>query len=201
MPYTAEHKARTRERIVAAARVMFNRHGFEGVSIDDVMHAAGLTRGGFYRHFASKDELYAAAVKSFAACNPFRERLAARARPPRSAAVVARMLVDTYLSDATYENVDDHCPLVALPSDVARAGLAPRASYTALVESMTRVFRAAVGGRGPERERRALRVVTLIVGGMVLARTVHDPKLQRDLRANARAEALALLSAGRKRRR
>lgn len=58
MPYTSSHKANTRDKIVAAARGLFNRHGFEQVSIDRIMAAAGLTRGGFYNHFDSKDQLY-----------------------------------------------------------------------------------------------------------------------------------------------
>ena len=83
MPYTAEHKARTRARIIEAARVLFNRRGFEQVSIDEIMQHAGLTRGGFYNHFASKDELYAEAIRSFTSCNPFARRLAdAKVAPP-----------------------------------------------------------------------------------------------------------------------
>ena len=62
MPYTREHKEKTRAKIVDAARRLFNRHGFAGVSIDDIMGEAGLTRGGFYNHFGTKEELYAAVV-------------------------------------------------------------------------------------------------------------------------------------------
>ena len=65
MPYSADHKHRTRARIVESARILFNRHGYESVSIDMVMAEAGLTRGGFYNHFKSKEELFAAAVASF----------------------------------------------------------------------------------------------------------------------------------------
>ena len=65
MPYSARHKQATRERIVEASRVLFNRHGFEGVTIDMVMDAAGLTRGCFYNHFESKEKLYGEAVLSF----------------------------------------------------------------------------------------------------------------------------------------
>ncbi len=71
MPYTVEHKARTRARIIESARVMFNRHGYERVSIDGIMREAGLTRGGFYNHFDSKEGLYAETVQSYASCNPF----------------------------------------------------------------------------------------------------------------------------------
>jgi TetR/AcrR family transcriptional repressor of nem operon len=62
MPYTKEHKEKTRTRIVDSARRLINRHGFAGVSIDDIKREAGLTRGGFYNHFRTKDELYVAVV-------------------------------------------------------------------------------------------------------------------------------------------
>lgn len=193
MSYTAEHKARTRTKIVESARVMFNRHGFEQVSIDDVMKRAGLTRGGFYNHFTSKDELYAEAVHSFTACNPFARAQAASGGPMPPPRKLARLLIDLYLADETLTDVDQHCPLIALPSDVARAGLKPRAAYTTLVENMARVFQAAFPAGDAEAERKALLVVSLCVGGMVIARTTDDPGLQKKLRASARAEALALL--------
>ena len=70
MPYAPEHKEQTRARIVECARRMFNRNGFEAVSIDQIMASAGLTRGGFYHHFANKEELYSEAIAGFARCSP-----------------------------------------------------------------------------------------------------------------------------------
>jgi AcrR family transcriptional regulator len=196
MPYTPEHKQRTRAKILDSARVLFNHRGFEQVSIDDVMKGAGLTRGGFYKHFASKDELYAAVVRSFTTCNPFRKRLESSPATRRSPRDLARLLIQIYLSDETLADVDQHCPLVALPSDVARAGLEPRAAYTSLVENMAHVFRAALPEGAADAEQKALLIVSLCVGGMVIARTTDDPELQRQLRAAARAQALALLDSG-----
>ena len=193
MPYAIEHKARTRAKIVESARILFNHHGFEQVSIDDIMKRVGLTRGGFYNHFASKDELYAETVRSFITCNPFDLGQAASAAaepPPRD---LARMLVDLYLSDATLADVDRHCPLIALPSDVARAGLKPRAAYTALMESLHQVFFAAFPSSDRDATRKALLIVSLCVGGMVIARTTDDPQLRNTLRTAAREEALSLL--------
>jgi TetR/AcrR family transcriptional repressor of nem operon len=195
MPYAADHKDKTRARIVDSARVLFNRHGFESVSIDDVMKNAGLTRGGFYHHFTSKQSLYAAAVSSFTSCNPFAERLEKNPRH-RSPQELAELLVDTYLSDETLADVDKHCPLIALPSDVARAGLQPRAAYTQLVESMLEVFRAAFPKSDRQGNRKAQLIVNLCVGGMLIARTTDDPTLRKQLRATARSEALRLLAAG-----
>jgi TetR/AcrR family transcriptional repressor of nem operon len=193
MPYAADHKDRTRARIVDSARVLFNRHGFEAVSIDDVMKGAGLTRGGFYHHFASKESLYAAAVQSFNSCNPFAARLerTPRKRTPRQ---LAELLVDTYLSDETLADVDNHCPLIALPSDVARAGLQPRAAYTQLVEGMLDIFRGAFPRSDRQGTRKAHLIVNLCVGGMLIARTTDDPSLKKQLRAAARAEAMRLLA-------
>ena len=62
MPYPRGHKAKTRERIVERARLLFNKHGFASVSIDEIMAEVGLTRGGFYNHFSTKEELYGEAI-------------------------------------------------------------------------------------------------------------------------------------------
>jgi len=190
MPYTSEHKERTRARIVESARKLFNRHGFEQVSIDRIMGEAGLTRGGFYHHFSSKDELYAAAVASFSTCNPFRASVITRG--PQDAQQLARILVDVYLSDEVLDDVDLHCPLYALPNDVARAGLSPQNAYTQLIRNLVKVYADAMAGH-PECEERAQTIVALCVGGMVLARTTDDTVLRQSMRATARRQALALL--------
>jgi AcrR family transcriptional regulator len=193
MPYTSEHKERTRARIVESARKLFNRHGFEQVSIDRIMTDAGLTRGGFYHHFGSKDELYAAAVASFTTCNPFSRKLKEGTFPAPQQ--MAHKLVDLYLSDEVLDQVDFHCPLYALPGDVARAGLSPQKAYTQLIRNLTLVLARALPD-APDGEQRAQAVVALCVGGMVLARTTDDASLRRSLRAAARAQALALLDGG-----
>ena len=190
MPYSSDHKAQTRARIVDAARRLFNRHGFEQVSIDRIMLEAGLTRGGFYHHFGSKDELYAAAVASFTTCNPFRPEAAAI--PPPAPMQLARMLLDVYLCDEVFDNADHHCPLYALPGDVARAGLSPQKAYTQLIRNLTAVYAGALAG-APDGEQRAQAIVALCVGGMVLARTTDDAALRASLRAAARRQALDLL--------
>jgi AcrR family transcriptional regulator len=191
MPYSAEHKLRTRGRIVESARRLFNHYGFEQVSIDRIMSHAGLTRGGFYHHFDSKDQLYAAAVTSFVSCNPFAVKAQASPRIPEPRKL-ARMLVRMYLSDEVLDDVDMHCPLYALPCDVARAGLSPQQAYTDLIRNMAQVYRSALPD-SRDADRRAQTIVALCVGGMVLARTTNDPELRKSLRAAARQQALALL--------
>jgi TetR/AcrR family transcriptional repressor of nem operon len=193
VPYPAEHKTRTRSRIVESARRLFNRHGFEQVSIDQIMAGAGLTRGGFYHHFGSKDEVYAAAVSNFTSCNPFTFKAAEAKRNISDPRKLARLLVDVYLSDEVLDNIDLHCPLYALPGDVARAGLTPQQAYTDLIRGMAGIFRSALAD-ARDAERRAQTIVSLCVGGMVLARTTNDPELRRSLRTAARRQALELLN-------
>ena len=189
MPYSAKHKAETRARIVESARQMFNRHGFDAVSIDRIMASAGLTRGGFYNHFATKEELYSEAVASYARCNPAENWDGVDmdfGAPPRT---VAMHMVNAYLSDQHLDNIDGHCPMIALPSDTARAGPAVREAYCMLLSSMVGVFEAALGADG-DRRQKALAMATLCVGGMVLARTLDDEALRADVREAARKLAL-----------
>ena len=193
MPYSNEHKVRTRAKIVESARVLFNRRGFEQVSIDDIMKRSGLTRGGFYHHFSSKEALYAEAVNSFSACNPFAlesKRIGGAWASPRAAAM---RLAELYLSDEVLDDVEQHCPLVAVPSDVARAGLKPRAAYTQIVKRMLEVFEAAFDKDDDEAASKAQVIVNLCVGSMVIARTTTDPALRKSLRAAALDQARRLL--------
>ncbi|MFP5389989.1 MAG: TetR/AcrR family transcriptional regulator [Gammaproteobacteria bacterium] len=190
MPYTSEHKAATRARIVESARKLFNQHGFDAMSIDQIMAGAGLTRGGFYHHFSTKDQLYSEAVAFFAEVNPFRRRvIELEISAPLE---VARVLVNLYLGDEVFHDVDMQCPLYALPNDVLRAGTKAQEAYTDLIRRLTQVFLRALEGE-EDAEQRAPAIVALCVGGMVLARTSNDAHLRAALRASSRQQALALL--------
>ncbi len=192
MPYTAEHRAQTRDRIVSAARRLFNQGGFAQVTIEQIMTEAELTRGGFYHHFDSKEQLFTEVVACYITCNP----LAVEARNGgveyTNAGFVARRLVDLYLSDRVFDDVAQHCPLYALPSDAKSLGEASREAYTDLIRGMSGVFRAAMAGRD-DGDCRAEAVIALCVGGMVLARTTADAALRKSLRASAHTQAIRLL--------
>ena len=171
MPYTPEHKRQTRARIVKRARQLFNRHGFTEVSIDEIMAAAGLTRGGFYNHFKTKDELYAETLTAFAAGG--REESCDSAS--RCGPEVARQVFDLYVSRQHLEDLDTHCPLIALPSDVARAGPTVRAAYQQVLEAMAAMFEASLEPKGGVSTRQqGLALAATCVGAMVLARTIDD---------------------------
>lgn len=193
MPYSPEHKQRTRARIVEAARRLFNRHGFELVSIEQVMSEAGLTRGGFYNHFASKEDLYGEAMIQFAERQDARMREQSAEHPHcPSGVVAARMVLDAYLSRRHLEDLDNHCPLIALPSDVARANPVVRSVYEKLLRGLVGMLENELGVADEARRQAALAMASLCVGGMVLARTVEDDALRDELLSAAHSAALAV---------
>jgi AcrR family transcriptional regulator len=189
MPYSADHKGKTRARIVEAARVLFNRHGFESVTIDQVMDAAGLTRGGFYNHFGSKDELYGEAVASFLMGRGARWRAEAGVDDSSPTREMAMRMVLSYLSEEHLDDVDGQCPMIALPSDVARANPAVRRAFQKLLEAMVGVFEGSLGPQTPDVRNRALSLAALCVGGMTLARALPESGLAREIRNAALSEA------------
>lgn len=187
MPYSPKHKRDTREKILESARRLFNRNGYSGVSIDEIMIDAGLTHGGFYRHFSGKDELYAAAVRQFlckkapAPWQKQRERSAVT-KPD------AQRVVDAYFSQQHFDDHDGCCPLLGTASDVERRGEIVKAAYQEVVEQLVKVFEDHL--KGPRPHERALALVALCVGGMVLARNVCDSDLADNFRRSAHAEVL-----------
>lgn len=189
MPYSADHKNRTRARIAEAARVLFNRHGFESVTIDQVMDAAGLTRGGFYNHFGSKDELYGEAVASFLMGRGAQWRAEAGVNGDCPAKELAMRMVSSYLSAEHLDDVDGQCPMIALPSDVARANSAVREAFQKLLEAMVGIFENSLGPDTPDKRNRALSLAALCVGGMTLARALPGSKLAHEIRNAALSEA------------
>ena len=188
MPYTAEHKAETRARIVGSARKLFNRRGFTDVSIDEIMAHAGLTRGGFYNHFATKDELYAEAITITLQC----EKMTADGKdidfslPPSR---LSEVIINAYLSDLHFQDIEESCPLVALPSDTARGGEPVREAYRQVLEAMIGLFEASQENHDDAR-RRAIAMATLCIGGMTLARAIDDEELSTEIRHIARDTAL-----------
>ena len=190
MPYPPEHKNETRERILQSARRLFNRKGFSEVTIDEIMTASGLTRGGFYSHFQTKEELYAEAITQFLRNDPPEAWRTLNFSPSAQGTALARMIVDAYLSREHFDDRDGSCPMVGLPNDVARGGKVVKAAFREVVDMMVGVFSANLPpGAEPTRER-ALALVALCIGGMVLARAVDDDRFSDELREAARQHAL-----------
>jgi len=188
MPYSTNHKRGTRARILNVAAHLFNKKGFSEASIEGIMTAAGLTHGGFYRHFHSKDELYAEAVRNF--LHPDVQEPWQKPRPELCDPKVSfgRYIVDAYLSREHLDDLDGSCPLIGLSSDVARSSQTVKAAYREVVESMIRLFEA--NSHGPKAREQALVLIALCVGGMVLGRGLDDEDLADDIRNAAHKHAL-----------
>jgi len=183
MPYPTEHKQQTRERIVVCARQLFNRRGFSEVSIDEIMDMAGLTRGGFYNHFETKSDLYVETLVDFAM-----QRESCAKNSEHYGPEVARQIFEKYVSRQHLENLDDHCPLMSLSSDVARAGPKVRAAYQRVLEALASVFESNVNAINTLSARQqGLAIAATCVGAMVLSRTVDDPELADEICEAARA--------------
>ncbi|MEX3011720.1 TetR/AcrR family transcriptional regulator [Hoeflea sp. TYP-13] len=189
MPYSATHKQETRARIVQCAHQLFNRHGFGDVSIDEIMAAAGLTRGGFYNHFKAKEDLYAETLLAYAS-----RRREDNGNAPQCGGEAARDMVRRYISSTHLGDIDAHCPLMALPSDVAHAGPVARAAYTQVLEAMVQFFEMNLEPEsGLSARERALSLSATCVGAMVLARTVDDPEYSDEICKAASAFACAAI--------
>ncbi|MGO4260578.1 TetR/AcrR family transcriptional regulator [Lysobacter sp. TAB13] len=183
MPYSLEHKAQTRARIVESARRLFNRHGFSEVSIDQIMAEAGLTRGGFYNHFQRKQDLYSEVVSHILHCSP-----GLGGAPTHRD---ARQLAAEYLSDRHQADIDHSCPLISFSSEVARGDDCVRQAYTQVLDSLIGLLQRSLGESEHARER-ALTMATLCVGGAMLARAVGDADLSRQIRQTALSQVLAM---------
>jgi len=151
------------------------------------MTEAGLTHGGFYRHFSGKDELYAAAVRQFL-CKKAPAPWQKRREPTAVTKSRAQRVVDAYFSRQHFDDHEGCCPLLGTASDVERRGETVKAAYQEVVEQMVKVFEDHL--KGPRPHERALALVALCVGGMVLARNVCNSDFADNVRRSAHAEVL-----------
>jgi len=192
MPYSTEHKAKSRAKIVESARILFNRHGFQDVTIDMVMKKAGLTRGGFYNHFKSKEALYQAAVSSFLMGRGAEWRKDAGVDPANPTDEMTRQMIESYLSVDHFGDLDGQCPMIALPSDIARSNPQVQAAYQQLLSAMVGMFENGLAATPDHARQTALSLAALCVGGMVLARTLPDSSLASEIRIAAQKTAVDL---------
>jgi len=191
MPYAAGHREQMRRKIVDSARRLFNRHGFENVSLTQIMAGAGLTHGGFYSYFNSKSDLYADALQCFFT-DPNWKSCWEGVKVDRAAKDAGAQVVRAYLSRQHYDNVEDSCPMVALPTDVARGNHQTRQAFETVFKAMVRVVEGTSKGSAKARHTRAQAISALCVGGMVVARAVEDESLADELRKACTQVALSL---------
>lgn len=181
MPYPAGHRDNTRTRIVHAARRLFNRNGFENVSIDQIMAAAGLTRGSFYNYFDSTSDLYVEVLSCFFT-DPNWKNTWEGVGIDVNAACVGPHIVRAYLSRQHFENVDDSCPMIALPRDIARGEQQAKRAFETVFDSMVRFLERGVHKPTSNTRATAQAIAALCVGGMVVARAMDQREVADDLR-------------------
>src|SRR4051812_19612342 len=178
MKVTREQAGRNRERIVETAAQLFRERGFEGIGVADLMKEAGLTHGGFYGHFSSKEDLVAEAsaralMRSLAALGKVAERAPGDPLPAIAAA---------YLTSKHRDNPGAGCLLAALGPDVSRQGPAVRRSVTGYVRGAVDLLATMVRGKSnAARRQKALATYATLVGAMVMARAVDDRALSQEI--------------------
>ena len=191
MPYPASHRAEVKKRIIDSARKLFNRHGFENVSIDQIMRGAGLTHGGFYAYFKSKGDLYAEVLGCFFT-DPTWKNCWDGVHVDLSSSDVGMQIVSAYLSRQHFENVENSCPMVALPSYVARSRKNVKVAFETVFRAMVSVLERSLSDKKRRSRANAQAIAALCVGGMVVARSVASRSVADELRDACMAIALNL---------
>ncbi|MET0310166.1 MAG: TetR/AcrR family transcriptional regulator [Sphingomonas sp.] len=194
MRYDSEHKEQTRARVLKEAAREIRDKGPGGIGVAAIMARAGLTHGGFYAHFKSKDALVAAALDTM--FEDARARFDRRAvdADPRTA---LRAYVDFYLSTAHRDARDRGCPLPSLSGDLARSDEDTRARFGKGLAGLTgRVAEKLRLLEHVDPERGAASLVTELVGAIALARAVADPAQSDAILANAHASVVARFNLG-----
>ena len=191
MPYPAGHRPAVKKNIIDSARKLFNRHGFESVSLQQIMAGVGLTHGGFYSYFKSKSDLYAEVLGCFFT-DPEWKSCWEGVHVDLSSTDVGSQVVRAYLSRQHFEDVENSCPMVALPTDVTRGGVSARRAFETVFKAMVSVLGRSLTQNGRRHRTTAQAIAALSIGGMVVARAMVDRALADELRAACMSVALDL---------
>ena len=176
MRVTREKAAENRARIVETASRLFRERGFDGVGLDAIMKEAGLTHGGFYGHFSSKEDLAAEAVA----------RALEQGAGLQSRYTNVADFVSDYLSESHFADRANGCVLAALGGDMARRGGGIRSGVTSYVRNALERLAGLFRGTAAARRRRAITTLAGVVGAMTLARAIEDPTLADEILSTAR---------------
>ncbi|WP_293775860.1 TetR/AcrR family transcriptional regulator [uncultured Oxalicibacterium sp.] len=187
-----EQSTRNHARIEETASRLFRERGVNGISVADLMQAAGLTHGGFYGHFASKDELVAAACTHAFAQSIERWQSRIQKKPAGTKALHA--LVDPYLTPRMVDQVGNGCPAVALAADVIREPLEKpvRTAYLEGSKDLIDLLTSASTIRDADKRRKkALVQWSTMVGALLLARATQGDDLSDEILSAVREQLLA----------
>lgn len=189
MRVTRAQAEANREAVINVASRLFREHGFDGIGLKDLMKGAGLTQGGFYKQFESKDDL--AALASRRAMESATRRWSSVAA---SSSDPLRAVVDLYLSVEHRGETGDGCPLVALGSDAARQSPEVRTPFQDGIKAHLQVLEELMPEKGePDADEKAMVVLSLMVGAVTLSRIVTDADMSDRLLQAAANEVARLV--------
>jgi len=189
MGHSRASKREHHEAIVGVAASRFREDGIERVGVADLMHDAGLTHGGFYRHFESRDQLVAEAVER--ALHDGGQAMAAVAESPHDPLAA---VIDAYLSLSHRDNLATSCAVTTLAGDVARSHPRARGAYTDQVRIyIDMLMRLLPQGSSDRSRATAITALSTLVGAVSMARAVNDEALSREILASASSELKAQL--------
>ena len=178
MGYSQTQKRKNHERIVRTASKRFREKGLEGVGIADLMQEIGLTVGGFYKHFDSRDDLVVEALRYALSTRRRQAPAAASGGPPLTYA----KLVEDYLSEEHRDHPGSGCVISALAGDIARSGKRTRAVLTEEIRNALQLIADLTPGKVEEPTRStAILTMSALVGAVGLARAVSDDALSREI--------------------
>jgi TetR/AcrR family transcriptional repressor of nem operon len=184
MRYKPEHRARIRQKIVKDAARRLRAEGLGGSAVTAVMRDAGLTHGGFYKHFASKDQLVAESLRE--AFQQVADTLA-HAAQNRQRGTAWKSIVKTYLSAEHCDHAECGCPLAALASEFARADTAMKAQILGELEKYkNRMLPFMPGRRTADKERAFLTIFSTMLGALAIARMLPHQAQRAKVLANTR---------------
>jgi TetR/AcrR family transcriptional repressor of nem operon len=197
MGHSKAEKDESHQRIVKTAATRFREAGLHGIGISDLMKEAGLTHGGFYRHFRSRDDLVHEAVACALAESDARvHKKGASGQPPKLSETI-----DTYLSTAHRDAPGQGCAVAALGSDIARADPATRSTFTAHIRrNIESIGHGLEAGSPVQTRRQATLVLSALVGALTLARAVDDDSFSEDILRNVAAALKESLGGSRRSR-
>jgi TetR/AcrR family transcriptional repressor of nem operon len=170
MRISKEESEANRARVLAAAARLFREKGVDGIGVADLMKEAGLTHGGFYNHFKSKEELAAAAFD--VAFDTANARLESRIRKagPRGRRKALGHYIERYLARETRDQPGLSCPMATLGTDAVRHGAALQQEFAAGVRRYLDLFAELMPSKGPRRRREAIATLSALIGALTLSR-------------------------------
>ncbi len=184
MRYPAGQKSKTHEKIVDAASRSFREHGSEGQGIASLMKDLGLTHGGFYRHFESKDDLYVDAVTAALQKGADRFTGVMKAAPKGGE---VRALIDYYLSAEHLNEVGGGCVMAALAPEISRQPTAVRRGINATMKAFSeRIIPFLPGASKAEKRRNFYVLFPGMAGVLMMARAIADPAVRNEMLSAAK---------------